>query len=165
MDLTYIRALAEEYALKYNPDQVAPFPYENITGDIDDLEIHFVALDDDTAMGVTLFKDGKFTILVNNNESETQQYFALAHGLGHYLLHQAELRRQHVIIDEGNLFETPISQDEVEASNFAISLLLPTDLVRRAWHATKSVQACARIFKVSVLLISIRLTQLGLVEE
>ncbi len=173
MDLAYIRALAEEYALKYNPEQVAPFPYENILKDKDDLEIYFVPLEDDTASGVTLYKDRSFTILVNNIKPETRQHFTLGHELSHYVLHQAVLKEESAIVDEDTsldgsgmlhrLDDAITTKLEIEANNFAASLLMPIDLVRRAWQATENVEECARIFKVSVVAMSVRLAQLGMV--
>lgn len=173
MDLTYIRALAEECATKYNPENVAPFPYANVLEERKDLEIYFVDLEDQAVSGVTLFKDGKFNILINNNKPETRQNFTLAHELGHYFLHQDVLKQQHGIIDGDDTLDNPrvlyrASGDsgkkiEVETNNFAASLIMPADLVRRAWEATRSIEDCARIFKVSAVAMSVRLTRLGLV--
>lgn len=175
MSLSQIRALAEEYALKYNPDNVAPFPYENITAEHDDLRVYFTAMEDGNVSGATLFKDGKFNILVNNDKSPARQHFTLAHELAHYFLHQDTLRTEHVLIDgEANLDSPNIlyrlddadtQRIETEANNFAASLIMPTDLVRRAWEATGSIQECARIFSVSPIAMSIRLTRLGLISE
>lgn len=175
MDLSYVRALAEEYATKYNPENVAPFPYVNVLEDKDDLEIYFVDLEDKAVSGVTLFKDNKFNILINNNKPEARQNFTLAHELGHYFLHQEILKQQHGIIDGDDTLDGPKilyrlngesgKQVEIETNNFAASLIMPADLVRRAWEATSSIEDCARIFKVSAIAMSIRLTRLGLVGD
>jgi Zn-dependent peptidase ImmA (M78 family) len=175
MNLTYIRALAEEYATKYNPENVAPFPYANVIKDKNDLEIYFVDLEDPEVAGVTLFKDGIFNILINNDKPETRQNLTLGHGLGHYFLHQKLLKEKQGVIDSDEMLDDPKvlyrvdgENDllmEVEANNFAASLIMPADLVRRAWDATRSIEDCARIFKVSPVAMSIRLTKLGLVSE
>lgn len=177
MDIAHIRALAEEYATKYNPEQVAPFPYENILKDREDIEVFFVdfGADEDDASGVTLYKDQKFSILININKPETRQHFTLGHELGHYFLHADKLKKGEGMVDgESELANVPYrhrsgasdaARLEVEANNFAASLLMPADLVRRAWEATESVEKCAGIFKISVVAMSIRLTQLGLVSE
>lgn len=175
MDTAHIRALAEEYAIKYNPDQVAPFPYDKILKDRNDLEIFFVDFGEDDASGVSLFKNQTFSILINISKPETRQHFALGHALGHYFLHADIIRKSEGIVDgESELANAAYRRHfddkdaeriEVEANNFAASLLMPTDLVRRAWEATESIEKCAVIFKVSVVSMSIRLTQLGLVSE
>ncbi len=176
MSLTQVRALAEEYANKYNSENVAPFPYENITDAHKDLRIYFTALEDDNVSGAILFRDDEFNILVNNNKSAARQHFTLAHELAHYFLHQDSLRAEQAIIDGGEelefgglSFSNQADNDteirENEANNFAASLIMPTDLVRRAWEASGSIQECARIFEVSPIAMSIRLTWLGLIRE
>lgn len=175
MTLTHVRALAEEYATKYNPENVAPFPYENVTTAHQDLRVYFTALEDDNVSGAILFKDGEFNILVNNNKSSTRQHFTLAHELGHYFLHQDTLREEQAIVDGEESLDGPkilyrlddveAKQLEIEANNFAASLIMPADLVRRAWDATHSIQESARIFSVSPVAMSVRLTKLGLIGE
>lgn len=177
MTLAHIRALAEEYATLYNPEHVSPFPYENVVAKHSDLKVYFTHLDDDLVSGVILFKDGEFNILINSNKPATRQHFSLGHELGHYFLHKDQLQAEQGIVDGDDTLDGPRilyrSDDEAEkktrieteANNFAASLLMPADLVRRAWRATHSIQECARIFQVSVVAMSVRLTKLGLVEE
>ena len=175
--MTHIRALAEEYAAKYNSEHVSPFPYENILREHTNLRIYYTDLDDDDVSGTILFKDGEFNILINNNKPPTRQHFTLGHELGHYFLHQDLLHvEQGLIDDDANLDGPRIlyrSDDEaekkkrieIEANNFAASLLMPADLVRQVWRATDSIEKCARIFQVSVVAMSIRLTRMGLIKE
>jgi Zn-dependent peptidase ImmA (M78 family) len=175
MTLAHARALAEEYAVKYNPENVAPFPYENVTDAHDDLRIYFTALDDDDVSGAILFRDDVFNILVNTNKSAARQHFTVAHELAHYFLHQETLRAERGIVDGEESLDGPkilyrldgvTSQHlETEANNFAASLIMPADLVRRAWDASGSIQECARIFSVSPVAMSVRLTKLGLIGE
>jgi len=175
MSLTQIRALAEEYATKYNPENVAPFPYENIVTEHEDLRIYFTALDDDNVSGAILFRDDVFNILVNTNKSDARQHFTVAHELAHYFLHQDTLRAEQGIVDGEESLDGPkilyrlddaaSKHLEIEANNFAASLIMPADLVRRAWDATHSIQESARIFSVSPVAMSIRLTKLGLISE
>jgi Zn-dependent peptidase ImmA (M78 family) len=175
MGILQVRALAEEYALKYNPEHVSPFPYENVLKEYDNLKIYFTVLEDNVS-GAILFKDDEYNILINTSKPATRQNFTLGHELGHYFLHQQELKDDKAIIDGDETLDGPkilyrrdSEEDnkrlEIEANNFAASLLMPTDLVRRAWQATQSVEECARIFSVSVLAMSIRLTRLGLLPE
>lgn len=175
MKLAHIRALAEELATKFNPNNLAPFPHENVTAKHKDLRVYFTALDDDNVSGVILFKEGEYNILINNSKPVTRQHFTLGHELGHYFLHQDILKGESAIIDGEETLDGPkvlyrmdsekAKEIEIEANNFAASLIMPTDLVRRAWEATKSIEECAKIFVVSPIAMSIRLTQLGLVRE
>lgn len=172
--LSFIRALAEEYARKYNPQKVAPFPYQNILKEHDDLEIHSADLDDPGLSGATLVKDGTFTIVINNTKPERRQNFTLGHELGHYFLHKDILLNQKAILDNDGWLDGPNvlyrldtaqrTRIETEANNFAASLLMPADLVKHGWEITQDVQELANIFQVSTVAMSVRLTQLGLVK-
>lgn len=175
MDIVQIRTLAEEYATKYNPERLVPFPYENILKDMSDLRIYYTTLDDDTISGATLFRDNLFSILINTNKPMTRQHFTLGHELGHYFLHKDILREQHALIDGDKYLDgssilyrqdgADPQQIELQANNFAASLIMPTHLVQQAWDATQSIQACARIFKVSAIAMSVRLTKMGIIKE
>lgn len=172
--LTFIRALGEEYARKYNPNRVAPFPYQNVLAEHKDLEIHYADLDDPSLSGATLYKDGAFTIVVNNTKPERRQHFTLCHELGHYFLHKELLRDQKAILDGDTWLDNPNilyrldtaqkTQVETEANNFAASLLMPADLVKRGWRVTQNVEELADVFQVSTVAMSVRLTKLGLVK-
>ena len=175
MKITHVRALAEEYATKFKPKNLAPFPYENVTAEHKDLRVYFTSLDDDDVSGAILYKNGQYNILVNNNKPLARQHFTLAHELGHYFLHQDVLKGEQAIVDGEDTLDGPriLYRDddnktkhlEIEANNFAASLIMPADLVRRAWEATHSIQECARIFSVSAVAMSVRLTKLGLIGE
>ncbi len=172
--LSFIRALAEEYARKYNPSRVAPFPYQNILKEHSDLEIHFADLDDPGLSGATLVKEGTFTIVINNTKPDRRQNFTLGHELGHYFLHKDILQDQKAILDGDAWLDSPNvlyrldtarrTQVETEANNFAASLLMPADLVKHGWSVTTDVQELADIFQVSTVAMSVRLTKLGLVK-
>jgi len=172
--MLHIRALAEEYAAKYNPDNVSPFPFENVLKHHEDLKIYYTALEDNVS-GAILFKDDEYSILINTNKPTTRQNFTVGHELGHYFMHKKDLQNAVVIIDGDDsldgqkiLYRRDDASDkrlEIEANNFAASLLMPSDLVRRAWQATQSVEECARIFSVSVVAMSVRLTKLKLLSE
>lgn len=174
MTLAHIRALAEEYATKYNPDKLAPFPYELVLQDREDLEIHFAALEDPEVSGLTSYENGKFQIIINTEKPAVRQNFTLGHELGHYFLHQDVLKLEGGIIDgdvalDGakilyRMDDASSQRLEVEANNFAASLLMPADLVREAWRAIGSIQKLSRIFQVSAIAMSVRLTHLGLLE-
>jgi Zn-dependent peptidase ImmA (M78 family) len=174
MTITFARALAEELAAKYNPGRIAPFPYENVLQEHPDLEIHFTDLDDQAVSGVSFCKDGKSTIIVNADKPAVRQNFTLGHELGHYFLHHDILKAEEGIIDGDGaidgikslyrLAESGDDEIEIAANNFAASLLMPADLVREGWRTVGDVEKLARIFQVSTIAMSVRLTLLGLVE-
>ncbi len=170
-----ISQLAEDLARKHNPGSIAPFPYENLMAAYADLDVHYVDLEDETVSGVTLYENGKYTILVNASKPDTRQHFTLGHELGHYFLHKDIMAAENGIVDKDVWLDVPNmlfrvddaakTRMEIEANAFAASLLMPEGLVRRAWEAFGSIEDCARIFKVSAIAMSIRLTRLGLVQE
>jgi len=173
MSLEQIRAIAEETAAKYNPKHVAPFPYENIMAGHDDVKIYFTELDDDQISGATLYDKGEFTVLVNASKPGTRQHFSLGHELGHYFLHADVLKEEKAIIDSEDalagpriLFRAENTSNERlerEANAFAASLLMPAELVHEGWKGVGDIEKLAQIFQVSVVAMSIRLTELGLV--
>lgn len=166
--------MAESLAAVYNPDTLTPFPYENITEDKGDLNVTFLDLDDTKVSGVILYDDTKkFNILINTAKHTNRQHFTLGHELGHYFLHQDILKEEKGFVDgERTLDNSKIlyrldddqqNKIEIEANHFAASLIMPTHLVEDAWDVLNDIEECARIFKVSAIAMSIRLTELGLV--
>ena len=175
MTLSEVHKLAEEYATRYNPDRVTPFPYENITAVCPDLQIYFVELHEEDVSGATMYNQEEgFSVIVNAKKSENRQHFTLAHELGHYFLHQDILQKESGLIDGDDLLDgskilyrldqAEASRIEKEANHFAASLLMPAALVSEAWDITKDIEKCAKLFKVSTVAMSIRLTELGLVD-
>ena len=172
-DIQKAQRKAEEIIEKYNPEGLSPFPFEKIEADENDLSIILVSLSDDLS-GVIEF-DGirnEFTIFVNTDKLETRQYFTIAHELGHYFLHQSVIKKEKIIIDSENssenraLFRLDVyeyTKIETEANNFAASLIMPTDLVKKAWKIFENVQECAKVFNVSASAMSIRLEKLNLI--
>jgi len=166
--------LAEELANKYNPDGLSPFPFEKIQNDKTDLLIFLNDKLVDTISGATVFDDesNKFFLLINKNKPKTRQHFTTAHEVGHYFLHQEEIKKEAFIdgdnsLDGGNILyrsDNYIStQLETDANNFAASLIMPQKLVEKAWKDINDVEKCALIFNVSVSAMAIRLERLGLI--
>ena len=174
MTLAQIRLLAEEYARQFNPDAIAPFPHQNVEDAYDDLEIYFAELEEEDVSGATIYKDGKYIILINIQNHPTRQHFTLGHELGHYFLHKEILKKEKGLMDGADVLEGPhilyrlddatTQRIETEANHFAGSLLMPSHLVYKAWQATDSIQKTAKIFKVSPVAMSVRLAILGLVK-
>lgn len=169
---------AEEVAKKYNPQSLAPFPYESIVNDMDDLEVIYLDLKQEHISGAILLDGEKnlLSILINTNKSKNRQNFTLGHELGHYFLHKEIVKEKAGLIDgdgfldgDNILFLDDIATTtriETEANHFAASLLMPEQLVRNAWDATSGdIEEVAKIFKVSVVAMSMRLSKLGLVSS
>lgn len=172
MTISEIHQLAEELSKKYNPDKVAPFPYINVLNENKDLNIYYLDLEDEKVSGATVYRDGKFSVLINTQKHENRQNFTLGHELGHYFLHKDVLTKDKGIIDGDSFLDSSkilYRSDEErnaierEANHFAACLLMPSGLVRKAWEVNKNIEETAKIFKVSTVAMSIRLTELGLV--
>lgn len=167
--------MAEKIANQYNPEGFSPFPFEKIQGDKKDLSIFINDQMGDDISGAIMFdaENDNFSILINKNKPKTRQHFTIAHEVGHYFLHQNEIKNNPFIdgdnnLDSGNILyradNYPSNQLETEANNFAASLIMPEKLVRRAWNDIQDVEKCASIFNVSVSAMAIRLERLGLLK-
>jgi len=175
--MTYdnINALAEKYASEYNPDKLTPFPYENITKARGDLDVIYLDPDDPKVSGVILYEEdeNKFSILINSTKHPNRQHFTLGHELGHYFLHGDILKSEKGFVDGDTsldnsnilyrLDEEAQTKLEIEANHFAASLLMPSQLVEEAWEVVHDIEECAKLFNVSTIAMSIRLTELKLV--
>lgn len=173
MSYDEINKLAEEIASQYNPDNISPFPYQNIQDAKDDLKIYVVDLPEGVS-GVTAYdKENKlFNIYICRTKPQTRQHFTIAHELGHYFLHGDVIQQEELHIDgegqldgENMLFRLDnaiATRIETEANNFAASLIMPKNLVIKAWNTLKSIEECAKVFNVSTAAMSIRLERLKL---
>jgi len=169
---------ADDIRLKYNPNQLVPFPYRNITKEKLDLNINIGNFSDelDHISGATIYDEesNEFTIIINGNKPETRQAFTIAHELGHYFLHADILKSEKLIVDGDDylenkrvlyrLDEAKRNQIEIEANNFAAAILMPRDLVLDAWERLEDIQECAKVFGVSAIAMTIRLERLSLIE-
>ena len=167
--------LGEEKAKLYNPDGLSLFPFEKVTDDCRDVRIFYSDKISEKVSGAIAYDKGlnTFMILINSKEQKTRQNFTTAHELGHYFLHSDTIKENEMIVDGENTLDgstflyrqtVPYSTEvEVEANNFAAALLMPSDLVEKAWMSLKNVEECAKIFTVSITAMSIRLERLGLV--
>ncbi|MEI6222955.1 MAG: ImmA/IrrE family metallo-endopeptidase [bacterium] len=181
MSLEKIKKIAEEKSRQYNPEGLSPYPFQNVPKDLDDLEIMLTDELPDHISGIIFLDDEelddvkvvKFAILINSVKPLTRQNFTIAHELGHYFLHQDEIKKK-LIVDNDSVFEADrmlfrnddaeSTRLEIEANSFAASFLMPSDLVKKAWEELRSVEECSQLFNVSVQAMSIRLSRLGLVE-
>lgn len=166
---------AEKIANKYNPEGLSPFPFDKIQEDKKDLNIY---LTDDMKPGVSGIiyfdkNDKTFNIFINKSKSEARIQFTIAHELGHYFLHSEEIKSKKAIVDGDELLDgnrmlysldvAETSRIEIEANNFAAILIMPERFVKSAWSKLQSVEECAKVFNVSVSIMSIRLEKLNLI--
>ncbi len=169
---------AEDLARIYNPEGLVPFPFENIQRSRDDLRMLKTHQLPDTVSGMIGYfhedNSSGFSILINRNKPEISQPFTIAHELGHYFLHQDQIKLSNIVDDEnvldrtiavfkGNNLSQASEQMEMEANYFAASLLMPTELTQKAWLKLRSVDACANLFKVPIEAVGVRLSRLGLI--
>ncbi|MFA5888654.1 MAG: ImmA/IrrE family metallo-endopeptidase [Candidatus Paceibacterota bacterium] len=173
---------ANEIRKQYNPLDLSPFPYKNITDSIFELKIQSFEFSEDSIKNLSGaityeekdssgVKTYEFHIAINSSKSQERQNFTLAHELGHYFLHKDKIKIEGIIVDSDffdggralfSLDEAEISQMEIEANNFAYALIMPSELIVQAWESLRDVESCAKVFNVSVSTMSIRLERLKL---
>ena len=139
----------------------------------------------DQSLSGSISVDGsQTTIRVSRADAPSRKRYTIAHELGHYYLHLVDRRAPDgEAVDQvvrqftdgtNNLFRQPskirpMASDEArrefQANLFAAALLMPEDRVRRYWQDYDSIAEMARVFEVSELAMSIRLGQLGLLDE
>lgn len=99
------------------------------------------------------------TIFVNKNDGVTRQAFTIAHELGHWLMHQNELKSKpdkYAILYRRPLGEPNPDPVEKQANTFAAALLVPKELLEK-YKDVKDHGKIADIFGVSPEVIGYRL--------
>ena len=171
MDKNRVSTFADDIARQYNPEGISPFPYEKIQQDKTDLKIFLVDYKEDISGLITYIKEEEtFYIIINKNKPQTRQNFTIAHEVGHYFLHKDIIKQEDLIDGESSLEvktlfrldSTQYSAIETEANIFAASLIMPTELVKKAWETFHNIEECAKLFSVSPSAMSIRLEKLNL---
>jgi Zn-dependent peptidase ImmA (M78 family) len=174
MNLRQVRMLAEDLADERSNNA---FPV-NVEAIARSLGLNVVEADlGPDVSGLLVFNGAKGEVYIHKKDPEVRRRFTIAHEIGHhYLRHQFE-SGTHVHVDRGNYISQrgPRSSDgidpkEVEANQFAASLLMPSKMLRaRIAKIPKAkplldhhVSLLARDFKVSEQAMTIRLTALGL---
>ena len=121
--------------------------------------------------GVLIIEQGEATIGYNKNEHRVRNRFTIAHELGHYMLH----KEKDLFVDKDFkiMFRTIPSNDvneihEKEANEFAASILMPEDLLRREidlldldYTDENAVKILAKKFDVSPISMSIRISKIS----
>lgn len=115
------------------------------------LDIRIGLFPDDyrTVSGFINIENGSPVMYVNQDDASNRQKFTIAHELGHWLLHEDEIRTNperavlfRMAIGESN--KDPIEQ---QANAFAAELLVPMDMFEKVKF--KSVKELAELFEVS----------------
>lgn len=170
--------IAEELNRKYNPENLSPFPFENLRQDYENLTIYWAKNLPAEVSGAIKFtkKDKQYEIYVNSNNSPSRKHFTLAHEVGHFFLHREIIKNQQIIVDPEDPIipdvaillrtDNPAKSDKFErqANEFAANLIMPKLLVTKAWEQLKSIVDCAAIFHVSTLAMTLRLEELDLIK-
>jgi len=114
---------------------------------------------------------------VNKNHSDKRRRFSIAHEIGHHVMRHQFQSGEHVHVDRGSFISergtrasAGIDPKEIEANQFAASLLMPTTVVLehvarigRTPLSESDIKRLAKDFNVSEQAMTIRLTVLGLV--
>lgn len=114
-----------------------------------------------------IHKEGnETTIYVKSTDSLSRQRFTVAHEIGHYIMHMDEIGKDG-LLEKIDMFRDPNdnSLKELEANEFAASLLMPEGKVRQYWGIYGSTEVLADMFCVSLSAMSYRLYKLGLKSE
>jgi len=131
----------------------------------------------DDVDGLLIVKDGRSTICVNNSKNAKRQRFTAAHELGHHVLGHYSRSSEHVHVDKGVtiLKRNAVSSEgidpiEIEANQFAATLLMPANLVRTELekldvdtYGEEVIDDLAKKFDVSVQAMTIRLASMHLI--
>ena len=126
--------------------------------------------------GLLVTRDGSASIAVRRSDHPNRRRFTVAHEIGHFVLRHHLQRGELVHADphEQVIYRSPRASEgldpiEVQANQFAASLLMPAKLVRAraaqlsAPLSENDVRALATEFRVSEQAMTIRLSALGLI--
>jgi Zn-dependent peptidase ImmA (M78 family) len=174
MNLRYVRMQAEHIAELYGKNSV-PINVENIAQSLG-LDVSHADLGPDVS-GLLISDGAKAQVCVQKKDPLVRKRFTIAHEIGHYFLRHQFESGEHVHVDKGNYISQrgPKASDgidpkEIEANQFAASLLMPTNAIRqRILKLTgasplldQHISLLAKEFQVSEQAMTIRLTGLGL---
>ena len=138
------------------------------------IAVYNVSFTDETLAGAISRHGHQTTIYLRQQDPPSRKRFTIAHELGHFFLHLAADGNQQFTDGENNLFRQPgksrpVTSDdarrEYQANLFAAALLMPSEKVVQLWQSTDSIREMSNLFGVSDLAMSIRLGQLGLLDD
>lgn len=125
-----------EQVVKYYQQMGLPMdssiPIETIIASNDELELSFKDLGINDAY-IKRIADNRFEIAVNSKHHPNRRRFSMAHEYAHYLLHRGKIdsmpEGERILHRNGDR-----NSIEYQANTFAAELLMPEDLVRRAFR-------------------------------
>ncbi len=109
--------------------------------------------------GLTHWHNGRWLIVLNADEPEVRQRFSEAHELKHVIDHTTK----HLICWD-DAYRSAADKAERLADHFAACLLMPKRHVKATWGRTRSIEALADSFGVSVRAARVRASYLGLID-
>ena len=109
-------------------------------------------------------KDGKRSISCNKSESLNRQRFALAHALGHHILQYVTINTPKLSDKSTSFSSVNQSEQNTEANNFAIQLLMPSEAIRLMIFrkGITDISILASQFQVSEAAMHLRIKNMGL---
>ena len=106
----------------------------------------------------------RYTILLNEKDSENRKRFTIAHELGHYFLHTEILKSDEILVDTLYRMKSDENRElEKEADYFAGALLMNKKLLEKMYDQGYSISSLAQIFEVSESAMTVRMDILGLI--
>lgn len=173
MGIQLARRLAEGLTEKFHQHQ-PPVAVDRIARELG-LRIVHEKLDDGVS-GLLISRNGSAIICVHKKDSPERQRFTIGHEVGHFVLRHQFDAGEHVHVDRGNYISQRgprasegIDPKEIEANQFAASLLMPERMIQKELQKLprplmdQHVQQLAEKFEVSEQAMTIRLASLGFV--
>ncbi|MEJ7862404.1 MAG: ImmA/IrrE family metallo-endopeptidase [Pyrinomonadaceae bacterium] len=173
MSIKYARTQAEKLVDRLGINSL-PIKVEQVAKSLD-LTVTSANLGDEVS-GLLISDGTSAHVITHENDGPKRQRFTIAHEIGHYYLQHQFEAGEHVHVDRGHYISQrgPKASDgtdikEIEANQFAASLLMPSKLVREKVTGLgggslldHQVSQLAEMFEVSEQAMTIRLTTLGL---
>lgn len=131
----------------------------------------------DDISGMLVIEDGRGSVGYNANHALVRQRFTIAHELGHFVLHRGshdvfiDKKKHTAMFRRDHVSAAGVDPLEIEANQFAATLLMPKNLVLREISDLDfdladedTLSLLAHRFEVSTQAMSIRLSALGIFE-
>jgi Zn-dependent peptidase ImmA (M78 family) len=172
MSLRIVREAAESLAHQHSHDSY-PIDVKSIATALG-LKILYEELPEEVSGLLVTGPSGNF-IIVQKSDSEHRKRFTIAHEIAHFSLGHRFVKGEHVHVDRGHYVSqrsprssTGLDPKEVEANQFAASLLMPSQLIEKAIARLRAqplldhhISSLATSFNVSEQAMTIRLNSLG----
>lgn len=144
------------------------------------IQVHYTPLEDDYS-GLLVIRGGNAVAHINAKHSPNRQRFSLAHEIGHFVLHErGQTAKDSAYVDKSmrlyhradRTVDGQSARQEWQANLFAAELLMPEELLRSKvidegydLEDEADVSRLAVVLRVSEQALSIRLTNLGVLQQ